>query len=527
MIFVTLIKFVTTKFNSSIKIKWIISFLFLAVIIVNTNAQSVSSSDPYSRFGIGDLQSEGFIESQGMGGANLAVHEPFNLNFANPASYSDLKLTTFEFGGTSTFTKSEATGISSNITNTTNVSYVALGFPVIQNRWGASFGLMPYSNTGYKIANSDSLTGANTLVNYNYTGTGGINQLYFGNAVKLLKNLSIGANASYLFGSINIQNSAETEIGGAYNTQINNTMTVNYFYFNFGLTYTLDSFKMDSCRFYNYKNKLSVVSKEKGGVDEIIVSNEKDTLKIDDKEIDVILNNCDGLEFTTSDKKYYFINYTKGKLHVDTLKQRIERHKIKSDHSFTIGLIGSFNSNIKGQEDSLVQRYTNIGGVMTPHDTLVNSTTNGNVVLPMSFGIGMAYRVGFRLLIDADLTMQDWSKFSAFGENDQLSNSMKMAVGGQFTPNIYMNKNYFSNITYRFGAYYTKTFLNLESTQLNDYGVTLGMSLPIFKSVSKVNISIKAGQMGTLSNNLIQEKYVVLSLGFTMNDKWFNHYKFN
>ena len=36
-----------------------------------------------------------------------------------------------------------------------------------------------------------------------YNGTGGISKLYFGTSFKISKSLSVGANASYLFGAIN------------------------------------------------------------------------------------------------------------------------------------------------------------------------------------------------------------------------------------------------------------------------------------------------------------------------------------
>src|ERR1035438_714777 len=105
MIFKILLKSVTPEFKLSINKKWILSCLFIMGIVINSKAQS--GSNPYSRFGIGDLQNNGFTENQGMGDASIAVHEPFNINFSNPASYSDLKLTSFEFGGASTFRSEE------------------------------------------------------------------------------------------------------------------------------------------------------------------------------------------------------------------------------------------------------------------------------------------------------------------------------------------------------------------------------------------------------------------------------------
>jgi len=36
-----------------------------------------------------------------------------------------------------------------------------------------------------------------------------------------------------------------------------------------------------------------------------------------------------------------------------------------------------------------------------------------------------------------------------------------------------------------------------------------------------INIGIELGIRGTTSDDLLEEKYFKISLGFTMNDKWF------
>src|ERR1017187_3218138 len=88
------LKFLTTALN-----------IFLVIFIVSNSEAQNNSTSPYSRFGLGDMQSLGFAETDAMGTASIAIHEPFNINFSNPASYSSLKLTSLEFGAQSIFTK--------------------------------------------------------------------------------------------------------------------------------------------------------------------------------------------------------------------------------------------------------------------------------------------------------------------------------------------------------------------------------------------------------------------------------------
>ncbi len=504
--------------------------LFLALFIVSEADAQNNSSSPYSRFGIGDIQSTGFSETEGMGSSSIAIHEPFNINLSNPASYSSLKLTTFEFGASSVYTKYSETGFASNTTNNTNISYVALGFPVVSNIWGASIGILPYSNVGYKISdNGTSPNGDET--SYLYRGLGGINQIYLGNALNITKNLSFGANVSYLFGSIQRQNSMELPgLGSSYHTRITNTINISDLSYKFGLLFTIDSIRVDSAKYFGPKKKLNIISSTK---ENIIISNSRDTIKINSKPSQlknwvVLSNSFEGISITNDKDTLYIIN-SLGKLKVDSIKYAIKKVKIKGDHSLTFGLTTSLNSNLNVKSDSLTERYLGsvFSNTVSVHDTInYNAGTKGTITLPLGFGFGISYKQGQRLLLSAEASMQDWSKYSAFGQNDQLTNSMRLAAGAQISPDVILAKTFFSSIIYRFGAYYSKTYLDLKSTQLDDIGFTVGLGLPVYRSLSKINIGIQVGQRGTLTNSLIREQYVRLSLGLSLADKWFIKHKY-
>src|SRR6188508_1889155 len=76
------------------------SFAFLVLLFFSISVRAqVSTSSPYSRYGVGDLAQGGFAKNLGMGGLSLGLMQPFNVNFNNPASYSSVLLTTFDVGG--------------------------------------------------------------------------------------------------------------------------------------------------------------------------------------------------------------------------------------------------------------------------------------------------------------------------------------------------------------------------------------------------------------------------------------------
>lgn len=66
-----------------------------------------------------------------------------------------------------------------------------------------SIGLLPYSSVGYSMAKADKDVASEDAQNVTtFSGDGGLHQLYVGFGVKVLKNLSVGANVSYFWGEI-------------------------------------------------------------------------------------------------------------------------------------------------------------------------------------------------------------------------------------------------------------------------------------------------------------------------------------
>ncbi|MBI3502419.1 MAG: hypothetical protein HY063_11560 [Bacteroidetes bacterium] len=218
----------------SFSIFLIFNFSFLISV-----GQSFTNS-PYSRFGLGELQYGGFASNIPLGGIYNALRNdttaPYFINTSNPASHSSLRLTAFDFGVRSNFTKLETTGKKFS-SNQTALSHMALAFPVTK-WWGASFGLLPYSSVGYKIHTEQSQDSIGT-VKYSYQGEGGLNQLYFGNGFRI-KNFSLGVNAAYLFGDLVFSSRDSFPSGsGFYNTRFSQTTRVSNFYFTLGTQYKI------------------------------------------------------------------------------------------------------------------------------------------------------------------------------------------------------------------------------------------------------------------------------------------------
>ena len=214
-------------------IKWIL--VFCGLWFFSAQAQNVIRT-PYSIYGIGVINrtSNGILD--GMGGTSYAIQNPYYINFRNPASYAAFDSLSFVADVAGSFYSSKLSQMQMiQRNNYAKPNYLALGLSITRY-WRTSLGLLPFSSVGYNISSTASVENVGS-VSYNYSGSGGVNQLYWGNAFQICKGLSIGLNASYMFGSI--YSNSNTEFSGSYfnNSYVNDIFTVRGIYLTGGLQY--------------------------------------------------------------------------------------------------------------------------------------------------------------------------------------------------------------------------------------------------------------------------------------------------
>lgn len=163
-------------------------------------AQSGTNS-PYSQYGLGTLsdQSTGF--NRGMNGVGIAMHDGNQVNYLNPASYSQMDSLTFIFdvGASLQMTNFKEGNRSINARNA-NFEYAVMGYRVAKGL-GMSIGVLPFSNIGYDYYTKGKISDTNTSgYTTTYSGSGGIRQMYVGIGWMPFKGFSLGANISYIWG---------------------------------------------------------------------------------------------------------------------------------------------------------------------------------------------------------------------------------------------------------------------------------------------------------------------------------------
>jgi hypothetical protein len=198
-------------------------------------------------------------------------------------------------------------------------------------------------------------------------------------------------------------------------------------------------------------------------------------------------------------------------------------HKINEKYTIGFGLLYAPQQNIKANENYLVRSYFPTGlGVESYRDTLASRLDNpGYLRLPVKTGFGIMLKRTDQWLVGADITWQEWSNFQAFNRNDSLRNTLQINLGGEFTPSRSITGNYWKRVKYRLGFRFNETYLSLEDKQINEFGISFGVGLPIPRSLSTINAAIEIGQLGTTAAGLIQNNYIRLTIGVAVWERWF------
>ena len=174
--------------------KKIITLCLLTALCCGTAMAQIVTT-PYSKMGYGMLSDNASSIQRSMGGVGYAMKGGRIVNVMNPASYANVDSLTFLWD----------VGIDlTNLWSKENdnkgynfgggLDYLTGHFKVAKGL-GAAFGLLPYSSVGYSYG-SEIKGGSESR-----SGSGGFNQLFVGLGYEPIKNLSVGFNFAYLFGT--------------------------------------------------------------------------------------------------------------------------------------------------------------------------------------------------------------------------------------------------------------------------------------------------------------------------------------
>lgn len=203
---------------------------------------------PYSYYGLGDPINSNSLRNRALGSIGIAYSSPINVIMDNPASYADLKQTTFEFSGSYKYSKFFTDSINISRSRVT-FDGITFGFPA-SKKFTLILGLNPNTKSGYKVKQiSDLIHDADTLKLLTIrSGDGGINKATLGFGVPFFKNkLNVGLNLHYYFGNISRYKETAFLQSGFVNTLIKRRTNYSGTGYHLGILYS------DSIGKYKYR----------------------------------------------------------------------------------------------------------------------------------------------------------------------------------------------------------------------------------------------------------------------------------
>lgn len=202
--------------------------------------------------------------------------------------------------------------------------------------------------------------------------------------------------------------------------------------------------------------------------------------------------------------------------------------KIGNDVSVVVGATYKLGTNMKGYATNF--RYANQSSVTDTLKHSVDTLGASGLRFGDEIGIGIAVKSRDKWSAEFNYLRSDWSKSGldkakGFAVNGQSSFtttvSQSFRAGFEFVPNRNDIRYYFRKCTYRFGAYYDQSYYKMDGNNVNSMGITLGMTLPVFRLYNGITLGVDLGQRASTRNNMIRERYATFNIGFNIHDIWF------
>jgi hypothetical protein len=177
---------------------------------------------------------------------------------------------------------------------------------------------------------------------------------------------------------------------------------------------------------------------------------------------------------------------------------------------------------------NITQKNLSSGNTIDRDTLFFAKEDKSSIKMPLTFGGGISYVKENVLEINVDYFHQSWSNATFLGQKSKFITDLnKFAIGGEWIPDKFSIRSYLKKIAYRVGFNYEETYLMLGNQQINDFGISFGVGLPINRSLSTVNVAAEFGRRGTTDNGLVLENYARLNLSVNLYDLWFVKRRFD
>ncbi|MBR4197716.1 MAG: hypothetical protein IKQ94_02970 [Bacteroidales bacterium] len=211
---------------------------------------------------------------------------------------------------------------------------------------------------------------------------------------------------------------------------------------------------------------------------------------------------------------------------------------LANENSMTFGLTYSCPFKLNVDDKATIYTFSTKSGTEYIADTVFPTESYvSSLELPSVVGLGVAFNKADKWTVGLDLTYSQWNgaKYTEnttkniFGDWNAIEydNNYRMALGFERRSDRSGNK-YYQLMSYHAGIHYEigKSNINIagERSRIDDFGIHAGVSFPVRKMKSFVNLSVQYGSYGT--PDLVRKQYVQIGLSLSTSDTWFKKRKY-
>ncbi len=208
--------------------------------------------------------------------------------------------------------------------------------------------------------------------------------------------------------------------------------------------------------------------------------------------------------------------------------------ELGNDISMIVGATYKLGTDMKGYATNF--RYANQSSVTDTLRHSVDTLAASGIRFADELGIGISVKKGEKWSAEFNYLRSDWRKSGfdrtpglAVSGDSKFSSTVSQSfrAGFEIVPNRNDIRYYFKTCAYRVGAYYDQSYYKLDGNNVNSMGITLGITLPVFKWYNGVSLGVDLGQRSSTRNNMIRERYAMFVIGFNIHDIWFRKVQYN
>jgi hypothetical protein len=204
---------------------------------------------------------------------------------------------------------------------------------------------------------------------------------------------------------------------------------------------------------------------------------------------------------------------------------------LKNNYFLNAGISIRSGKNYNSNYEHFLYKYTSYG---TRDTVSYDSDRSSKSYLPGSFSLGIAFGKKNKFTTGLDYISTKWSKASIPGSSGYAADTKSLLFGAELIPDKTSNYSLLKRVEYRLGAHYGDNYLVINGEQLKEYGVSVGVGVPLsrsfsdIRSFSKINLFIdytkKSGSAGSI---LPVENYFTMGVSLNIYDIWFMKRKYD